>query len=373
MKVLFLVPALNTPSALRGWLLAKALSKKHTVAVCGPTKSREFSFPIPSLPAVKKIPLNEKSFLGKVFAAKKAGQAFDCIVVSEPSPYACLAAILLKLKGKRIVFDTAEDIGSIFFEVSTYLQVNGIDSGLFEVLRRVAASKTAFAFRHFFDQLTVVSTFLQKKFGGVILLVPVDFADFDNVKRNPKKNTVLYFGGLQRHKGLDELLQAFLLVKKKIKTCRLILAGYKSGSPEYFKQLKQFCSKFPDYITIVENPPSSKLAFYHKSADCLVLPTPGNYIHRAQVPTKLFRYMASKTPIVATTVGDVPKLLYSGKCAFFAKPGDANSLANAIIECLTNTKKSKALAEQAYTHCKKHFSLDAYLPYMEKVLLGVNK
>ena len=66
-------------------------------------------------------------------------------------------------------------------------------------------------------------------------------------------------------------------------------------------------------------------------------------------PLKLFTYMASGIPIVASDIPSIREVLASDECFFFV-PDDAESLANTIVLAL-NDSTSASRAEAAKIKC----------------------
>ena len=65
-------------------------------------------------------------------------------------------------------------------------------------------------------------------------------------------------------------------------------------------------------------------------------------------PTKLFEYMASKTPIVASNLDQISEILSHEKNALLFNPNDPNSLAKSIRQVLSNSELAKTLSENAF-------------------------
>lgn len=86
------------------------------------------------------------------------------------------------------------------------------------------------------------------------------------------------------------------------------------------------------------------------------------------LPTVLLEAMAMKKPVVAANIGGVPEIIEDGKNGILVSPGDWEKLAEVIIELLRDKKKMETLGTNAYNKVKKHFSIDAYVNAMSKVL-----
>lgn len=92
-----------------------------------------------------------------------------------------------------------------------------------------------------------------------------------------------------------------------------------------------------------------------KSADVLVLPNKKGDVmsERYTSPLKLFEYMATKVPIVASRLPSIEEVL-SEKNAYLIEPNNARALADGIVDALRNPKDSHIKAETAYRDVQYH-------------------
>ena len=66
------------------------------------------------------------------------------------------------------------------------------------------------------------------------------------------------------------------------------------------------------------------------AADALAVPLGGGLLAQSQMPCKIFEAMAMEIPVVASRVGDVPRVL--GDAGWLAAPGNAAEIAAALRE-----------------------------------------
>jgi len=82
--------------------------------------------------------------------------------------------------------------------------------------------------------------------------------------------------------------------------------------------------------------------------------------------------MSAQRPIVATAVGGTPGLLANGECGLLVPPGDAQAMAQAIVELLTNKTKAGELARRARERFLREYTIDRmgerYLELYEKAI-----
>ncbi len=141
------------------------------------------------------------------------------------------------------------------------------------------------------------------------------------------KALIMYIGSLMRWKGVYTLLDAADMLPS---TYHVVIIG---GPQKDFEALEQY---FHEHhirnVSLKKQTPHSEIALYVRAADILVLPNSAvDDISRLYTsPLKLFDYLASARPIVAS---DVPSLheigdQFSGISYF--KPDDAGELARVI-------------------------------------------
>ncbi|MBI2023022.1 glycosyltransferase [Candidatus Giovannonibacteria bacterium] len=98
----------------------------------------------------------------------------------------------------------------------------------------------------------------------------------------------------------------------------------------------------------VERVSRNKLALYQKAFDILLMPFPATTHYTYYMsPMKMFEYMASKRPIVASDLPSVREVLNESS-AIFVEPGNPKSLADGIQKLLSDPGLGEKLAARAY-------------------------
>ena len=155
-------------------------------------------------------------------------------------------------------------------------------------------------------------------------------------KLNSSENDVVYTGHLVRGRGVDVLLKAAKLLPKVRFT---IVGGNEKDRDNLIKTFQ------PDKnVTFVNHIPPSEVKIYQISAKILVLPQTD--IH-GQSPLKLFEYIASKKPIIATNLNPIKEILEDEFSALLFNPGDFSQLAKYISKLLDDDELRNYLSENA--------------------------
>jgi glycosyltransferase involved in cell wall biosynthesis len=152
------------------------------------------------------------------------------------------------------------------------------------------------------------------------------------------KKIVLYIGRLDGWKGVDTLCQAAALLPPEILVA--IIGGEE-------KQIATMKSEYP-LVSFLGYRPYRELADNQAAADVLVIPNTGRdeTSVRFTSPLKLFTYMASKVPIVASDLPSIREILNEQSAIFFA-PDDPHSLADAVREVFADPAHSSERARNA--------------------------
>ncbi len=163
-----------------------------------------------------------------------------------------------------------------------------------------------------------------------------------NLGLDVDEKIVLYSGQLFAWKGVDTLAQAARYLDPAIK---VVIVG---GAEPH---IKKFCETYgtQSNIEIVGYRPQSEIPKWLKAADLVVLPTSaktdiGN-LHTS--PLKLFEYMASGTPIVATDLLSTREAIDETQ-ALFVTPDDPVAMSRGIEEALGDYGLSAQRAAAAW-------------------------
>lgn len=187
-----------------------------------------------------------------------------------------------------------------------------------------------------------------------ILLAPdgVDIEMFTNIKISKEetrkklslpidKKIVMYTGHLYSWKGADILLEA----ARKIKADVYFIGGLDKDVEDFRKIANNLALK---NVYILGRKPHYEIPYYLKAADVLVLPNSGksDISKYYTSPLKLFEYMASSIPIVASDLPSIAEIL-NKKNAILVEPDNNEILAKGINDVLGNDVLSDNLAKQA--------------------------
>ncbi len=165
------------------------------------------------------------------------------------------------------------------------------------------------------------------------------------------KKIIEYTGGLMNGRGIDTILEAANLLRDN-NLVFYIIGGSKSEIEKWKRYLEknQIRSEI-NFLGFIEN---KKIPLFHKAADILLAP----YSIKCDTvewmsPIKIFEYMASQVPIIASDVVRMKEICNNNECLFF-KADDAKDLSNKIAILIKDKDLQAKLVQNAYQKSKEH-------------------
>ncbi|MEW6359069.1 MAG: glycosyltransferase [Planctomycetota bacterium] len=146
------------------------------------------------------------------------------------------------------------------------------------------------------------------------------------------------FGRLSPEKGQREFVQAMGRVVSRRADVKAILAGEGPLEEELMAAIRQ--NKLEDHVKLLGH--RADVPELLSALDALALPS-----WSEAMPNAILEAMASGTPIVSTTVGEVPYMVMHGRSALLVPPRNPEALADAVLEMLSDPKMARAFARRA--------------------------
>lgn len=150
--------------------------------------------------------------------------------------------------------------------------------------------------------------------------------------------TVLFFGRVDPHKGLEYLVRAQPLITRRLPYARFVISGYGSEL-EHCRQMIKDGGTFEIHEGYASG---EAMAALFQRASLVVLP----YIS-ASTSGILGTAYAFHKPVVATRVGCLPEYVQDGATGLLVPPMDVERLADAIIYLLSDDDLRHRMGENA--------------------------
>lgn len=211
--------------------------------------------------------------------------------------------------------------------------------------------KDTLQFFHIKKEIEVITNFIDNS----------EFIKKDACQRkqfaSPDEKILIHVSNLRPVKRVDEVLEIFKNVQKKI-NCKLIIIG---EGPD-MEKVNQFLEEHPDLINKVRL--LGKVNDLYKVlqlSDVFLLPSEQESFGLAALEA-----MAAETPVISSNAGGIPEVNIQGETGFLAEIGNVEAMSNYTIKLLSDenllTEMKKNAKEQAL-----RFDLKNILPLYEKM------
>lgn len=259
----------------------------------------------------------------------------------------------------------SRDLFSVFFLKNYVLEIHALPIKLNWLHKRALNRARGFV---------TVTSFLKKRlqelgFSQLAIVAPdaVDLKIFDidiskeNARRQlqlPTDKFIIGYTGkfttMGEEKGLGMVLDALQILVKKYSDILFLAVGGEPRELEEYKKLAQ-AHGVPQQTFFVTHVPQKMLAVYQKAADVLVMPFPFTHHYAYEMsPMKMFEYMASRRPIIASRLPAVEEILRDNKSVILFNSGDARDLAMKIESAYNNSVDADTVAQKAHALAKKY-------------------
>ena len=166
----------------------------------------------------------------------------------------------------------------------------------------------------------------------------------------PKDKIIIsYTGSLQNWKGYETFLKSYKYLKNKKNSVYLVVGG----SEKQINKLKEvYKNKDIIFVPFVEN---SKVPLFLKASDILVIPNSSKYEISVKYtsPLKLFEYMASKRPIIASDLPSIREVVNENE-VLFVRPDDEKDIMLKVEQLINSRELQNKLVKNAYKLVKKY-------------------
>lgn len=312
--------------------LAKAGFDVHLVAPDGPTEMIKGVH----VHGVQKSAGGRLSRMTKtVYLAYQAAASIDADFYHIHDPELLPAGLMLKMKGKKVIFDMHENVAA---QIRDKAWIPYIFRGLLSNIYELFQVPVLVAFHNI---ILAESCYNDVWLPGCKTTTVRNFpmlSEFTNRSTNlaEKENAVCYVGGITYIRGLKEMV-----VATKRAEVKLILAGPCSEETlGGISNCTEWCST--DFLGRVDrNGVASILS--RSFAGLVVLHPVPNYI--ATEPTKMFEYMAAGIPVIASNFPLWQRIIEENDCGICVNPLKVDDIAEAIIWLKNHPVEAKRMGE----------------------------
>lgn len=178
----------------------------------------------------------------------------------------------------------------------------------------------------------------------------------DEPLKNKQPGAVIGFmGRLVPEKGVADLLEAFSIVRKDAPQATMLIAG--DGFLKDYLVAETDKKNIAKYVTFLGY--NNNSTSFWNDIDIFVLPS-----HSEGFGLVLLEAMAHGKGVVATKVGGIPEIIEDKITGIIVRSKHPATLADAIMQCLNNPKKTLLMGKAAMRKIKNHFCLETNIPHL---------
>lgn len=265
--------------------------------------------------------------------------ALDADIYHFHDPELIPAGLKLKRHGKAVIFDSHEDVPRQL-QGKPYLGPvsRRVLPALFSAYERFACSR--------FDGIITATPFIRDSFLK-INPVTVDINNFPIIDEfagplswNMKRNEVCYVGAISGIRGIRQLVEAGTMLRSG---ARLNLAG-RFFDPAVEAEVRAHPGwRHVSDLGFLDRAGVRDVMSRSVAGLVTLLPLPN---HVDSLPTKMFEYMSSGIPVIASNFPLWRDIIEGNQCGICVDPLDPQAIATAIDHLVTNPEIAKSMGER---------------------------
>lgn len=258
-------------------------------------------------------------------------------------------ALILKLYGKKVIYDVHEDVPrDILFKtyINPYLAV--ALSHFSEWLEDFSAKR--------FDGVVTATSHIGLRFSKinhrtvVVNNYPLLNEMYTPVIWEDRENCVAYVGGISRIRGIKEIVRSLELVDTK-----LLLAGrfedeeleQEIKSMRGWEKVKYYGQVGREKVKEILGTARVGIVTYHPVKN-----------HIESMPNKMFEYMSAGIPVVASNFPLWKEIVEGNNCGICVDPLNPEEIANAIEYLLKHPEEAKEMGENGRRAVEEEYNWD---------------
>lgn len=302
------------------------------------------------------------SLLVLLFSFLKKRKSTTVFAYNNEMHHSLLLNCFCKLTGIKIVTFVPE-----------YYDISEFSDNLFNKLRWYSFLLNFHYINRISDKLIVFSNYikskyLEKNYQESKILVQPNLTDFDYWLTDGCKTsfTVGYSGTPYKKDGIEDLLSAISLLRKKNINVNAVIIGDVVNEKSIIPSLISFCEnlEIEMAVTFTGLVPLDDVRKWLNKCMILAITRPNIVQTVAGFPTKIGEYFACKKIVVSTKIGDVSQYFRDRHEIVFAESGNPQSIADNIEWILNNPDNGRTIAENGYLRAKELLNYKIQVPFM---------
>ena len=258
----------------------------------------------------------------------------DCDIYHIHDPELIPVGLKLKKKGKKVIFDSHEDIAE------DILTKSWIPFLLRKAVSVFSSQYIKYAFAKF-DYIITATPFIKDKYSKINAQT-IDINNYPILKEfsNPKDwinrgNNAVYLGVISRRRGIFEILASH----EDSNQFNFIIAGNYENEKIKGELKNKRSWKNIDYRGFLERDGIIKI-LNNSKVGFQIIESLNSY--QDAIPIKMLEYMAAEIPVICSNVNILNQIINENKCGIILRKNDKNE----IIQSLKFLYENQKIAEQ---------------------------
>jgi glycosyltransferase involved in cell wall biosynthesis len=214
----------------------------------------------------------------------------------------------------------------------------------------------------------IKAKYIEKNYPENRILVQPNLTDFDFWKSNDNENvyTLGYCGTLYKKDGIEDLLYAISLLRKRKVEVTAIIVGDVVNEKSIIPSLSNFCKNhgIDNAVTFTGLVTHEEVKKILNKCMILAITRPDIVQTVAGFPTKIGEYFACNKIVMSTKIGDVWSYFQDRKEIVFSEPSNPQSIAENLEWILNNRGLSNQIAEDGYLKADSLLNFKKIVPLM---------
>lgn len=287
----------------------------------------------------------------------------DAIIYHFHDPELIPVGIMLRLKGKKVIYDVHEDLPR---QIMTKHWINPFIRRIISVCSQVFESISV----RFFNGVVAVTSTIANRFPKSKTVIVHNYPILEELRAagsapyHKRLPIVIYVGGITIIRGFNEMIKAIDLIPKHF-GAKLILAGNITGINI-------------ESVVINENPRVNFIGWQSREQVAKLLgqsriglvifhPAPN---HVNALPNKLFEYMSVGLPVIVSNFPSWRKIVDDIGCGLLVDPLDPNDIGKAIQWLLEHPTEAEIMGKRGQEAVYSRYNWDKEA---EKLLMFYDK
>jgi len=283
--------------------------------------------------------------IGGVWKVYREAVRVDADLYHFHDPELLPAGLLLRMRGKAVVYDVHEDVSADILS-KQYIPrgFRRLSAGAISLIETFSAS--------LFSALapatpTIAHRFASRHLPQVVLSnYPVleEFHTTDPIAWSRKNMAVAYVGVMARNRCIAEITEAMSFLPASLEATLKLVGNFAPASlPEELAKMSGW--ERTEALGILDRAGVAAVLADVRAGLVVLKPTPA-FVD--SVPIKMFEYMCAGIPVIASDFPGFAEIVNGAKCGLLVDPNDPRAIAQAIEFVLTHPEEAEEMGRRGH-------------------------